>query len=926
MEETRRPRYQVLGPVELFGADGAVRLGGPKQRAVLALLLLNANQVVAEQRFLAMVWGDDAPPSVRGQLQMYISQLRKLIGDPVIVRRPPGYLIRVERGELDLDIFDERIRRAREDLVAGRDDDAMAGYSAALALWQEPVLGGVTGSLLAREGPVLGDRRLAALEEYFDLRLAGGRLEHLVRDVRAAAEEHPLRERLSAQLMLALHGSGRSAEALEVYTATRTRLVAEKGVEPGPLLRETQSRVLRHEDRPAPPASPMPRQLPGDVPVFAGRVEQLAHLDSLVPTGADPVVSSVVIAGGAGVGKTTLAVHWAHRVGHRFPDGLLYANLRGFDPSGNTVAPDEVVRGFLDALNLPAAGIPAGAQARFNLYRSVLADKRVLVVLDNVRDAEQVRSLLPGSPGCLTVVTSRDQLPSLIASEGAMPVVLGLMRESEARAMLVRRLDAARVEAEPDALTRIIDLCAQLPLALAIVAARAATNPGFPLAALADELQEARGDLSVFDAGDPASVRTVFSWSYRALSAPAARLFRLLGLHPGPHVTPVAAASLAGVAVSQARALLTELARAHLLVESRPGQFGFHDLLRAYARELTGDQDPEAARRQAIHRMLDHYLHTSAQAARIMRPQRMTLIPLPPVLDGVTVRDVRTEQQAAGWFAGEYTVLHAMIELAAVHRIDTHAWQLADALTSTLWHGGAGWLGERRIYETALSAARRLDDQLALGLSHGAFAVFHLMHNQPADAEAALMVALRLYEELGDVDLLADVHQGLSAVCARMGREAEMPGYIEKALDLFRAAGNEIGVANSYLHLAYAYARLGDPERAIILSKQAIELFARLRTVRNEAPAWEGLADANRRAGNHDEAVTGYRRAIELHRQAGSGFREVDSLLQIGDIQHERGEDDEARAAWRQALAIVEKLRLPGHADLFRERLARLAE
>jgi len=920
-------RYQILGPVELFTDGTSVRLGGPKQRAVLALLLLNANRMVAEQRFLTMVWGDDPPLSVRGQLQMYVSQLRKLIGGPVIVRRPPGYVMRVEPGELDLHVFDEKAGQARAALAAGRHEDALAGFQAALALWRGPALGGVTEHLIEREGLALSARRLAALEEYFDVRLDAGQHDQVMREVREAAEENPLRERLQAQLMLALHRSGRTSEALDLYGRTRTRLVTEQGTEPGPLLRDTHMRVLRDEDEtapppappaPPPPKAPAPRQLPAEVPVFAGRVAELAGLDALL----DTTGKVIVIGGGAGVGKTTLAVHWAHRVKERFPDGQLYMNLRGFDPSGNTATTDDVVRGFLAALNVPAPAIPASAAARLNLYRSVLADKRVLVVLDNVRDAEQVRPLLPGAPGCLTVVTSRDQLPSLIATEGAMPVMVGLMQESEARAMLVRRVGAARVEAEPDAVTRIIGLCAQLPLALAIVAARAATHPTFSLGSLADELRQDRGDLDVFDVGDSTtSVRAVFSWSYLTLEPVAARLFRLLGGHPGPHVTPAAAASLLCLPPRQARTALAELARAHLIVEASPGLFGFHDLLRAYATEFAHGED-EQTRHAALHRTLDHYLHTAAACERLLRPQQAVPMTLAPVQDGVTVTEIRTERDAGAWFGTEYAVLHALVALAARDGFDTYAYRLVDTLTTTLWFGGTRWLGDIGVHQTSLAAARRVGDPLGQALAHRALAVLHLTHERLADAETELVAALEFAGHVGDLGFLADIHQGLAKVTEGMGRFVDQREHTELALELFRAVGNDIGVANSYNNLAWCMTEFGDHERAVTLCKHALEMFAELRDLKGEANTWDTLGFANARLGHHDEAIRNYERAVELHRRIKSLGQEANAHRKIGDIHHDQGAFADARREWQQAVDMFEELGLRGRADALRDRLA----
>jgi tetratricopeptide (TPR) repeat protein len=668
----------------------------------------------------------------------------------------------------------------------------------------------------------------------------------------------------------------------------------------------------------------VPRQLSADIAVFAGRSAELTSLDALLPADGDPPAPVVVISGGAGVGKTTLAVHWAHRVQQRFPDGQLYVNLRGFAPAGNETAPDEVARGFLGALNLPAAQIPANADAVFSLYRSLLADKRVLIVLDNARDAEQVRPLLPASPGCLTVVTSRDQMSSLVAAEGAVPVVLGQLSANEAREMLTRRLGAARVDGEPAAVAELAELCARLPLALAIVTARAVTNPGFPLSTLVDELCETRGQLDAFDAGDSAtSVRTIFSWSYLALAPAAARLFRLLGLHPGPHLTAPVAASLLGAPVRQARSLLTELTRAHLITELRPGHYAFHDLLSAYATELAVTEDPEDVRRAAVRRMLDHYLYAASRADRLLRLQRRSPVAPEPVPDGVTVAEVRTDLQAVEWFATEYSVLHAVIELAARDGFDGHAARLADMLTSTNWHGGARWLGDLGIYQTALAAARRLGDPVVLGHNHRALAVFYLTHGRPDDAVVELFAALALFEEIGDLDLQADIHQGLSAAYRRAGRDVEERQHTETALDLFRATGNQIGVANSYNNLAWCLVGFGEYERAITLCKQALEMFVDLdRSARkNEAATWDTLGYAHRHLGHREEAITCYRRALALHREVGSRIHESNARRAIGDIHLERGALDEARGEWQQALDIAVELSLTGHVDAIRARL-----
>ena len=452
------------------------------------------------------------------------------------------------------------------------------------------------------------------------------------------AAEYPLDEQVHAQLMVALYRTGRQADALSVYRRLRRTLAEELGIDPGQALRELETAILRQDPsldtpapaialRPAAPAALVPAQLPPTVAAFAGRSTELASLDAILPRqgqggpGQDAAVVISVIAGTAGVGKTALAVHWAHRVAARFPDGQLYVNLRGFDPCGPAADPAQALRGFLDAFALPPERIPASLDAQMALYRSLLAGKRVLVVLDNARDAEQVRPLLPGSPGCLAIVTSRNHLTGLIATQGAHPLDLDLLTPAEARELLARRLGTGRAGGEPEAVDEIIAGCAGLPLALTIAAARAATSPGFPLDVFAAELREASRVLDPFDAGDVATdVRAVFSWSYRALSPDAARLFRLLSLHPGPDITVTAAASLAGIPAARARALLAELTRGHLLAEPRPGQYAFHDLLRAYATEQTHAHDDDDARRSAAGRVLDHCLHAAHAAATLIDP------------------------------------------------------------------------------------------------------------------------------------------------------------------------------------------------------------------------------------------------------------------------------------------------------------------
>jgi len=455
------------------------------------------------------------------------------------------------------------------------------GLHRALNLWRGRPLADVTGvAWLEEQAERLDLLWLRVRQALSEARLAAGEHAQLVPELEQIAADHPLDERVHGQLMLALYRSGRQADALAVYHRLRHTLDEELGIDPGQALRDLETAILRQDPALSAPAAaatlaappaPVPAQLPSAVPAFTGRTAELARLDALAGldagaagAGLGPATPATVaicaVSGTAGVGKTALAVHWAHRVAGRFPDAQLYVNLRGFDPAGAALDPGQALRGFLDAFGVPTARIPADLDAQAGLYRSLLAGKRVLVVLDNARSAEQVRPLLPGAPGCLAIVTSRDQLAGLVATEGARPLALDLLTAADARKLLVRRLGADRAVGEPEAVEAIITACARLPLALTIAAARAATSPGFPLAAIAAELQESGSALDPVDGGDLATdVRAVFSWSYHALSAGAARLFRLLGLHPGPDIPITGAASLAGIPPGQARTVLPVL-------------------------------------------------------------------------------------------------------------------------------------------------------------------------------------------------------------------------------------------------------------------------------------------------------------------------------------------------------------------------------
>jgi DNA-binding SARP family transcriptional activator/tetratricopeptide (TPR) repeat protein len=922
-----------------------VDLGPPQRRLVLAVLVAEAGRVVRVETLIDRVW-DEAPDGARRTLHVHVSHIRRLLERSATADRPPGRLLRRSGGYL-LDVDPEQVdvvrfrRLVEQGRAPDRPDGARAGLlREALDLWQGEPLADLAGGWAARARAAWAQERLDTAIAWADVETRSGDPSAVIGPLTALVEEHPLVEAAVAALMRALIAAGRSAQALERYAATRERLAGELGVDPGIDLRQLHQAILRGEAAAGRPAAstvpagastgsgwtagspyPVPAQLPLDVPGFGGRDDQLALLDGvLTPADRPSTVVVAVVSGTAGVGKTALAVHWARQVADRFPDGQLYVNLRGFGPGGQAVAPAEAVRGFLDALGVAPRQVPAGLEAQIGRYRSLVAGRRVLLVLDNARDAAQVRPLLPGEPGCAVVVTSRDRLTSLVAAEAAHPVAVDLLAPAQARQMLAFRIGADRVAAEPAAVEEILDSCARLPLALAVVAARAVTHPEFSLAAVAAELRQARGSLDMFADGDPAiDIRAVFSWSYDSLSPPAARLFRLLGRHPLGDLAAPAAASAAGLPLPEVRPLLAELSRAHLLTEPSPGRYAFHDLLWAYAAELAETHDSEAERTAATRRMLDHYLHTAYAAALLLHPYREP-IRLEPPEPGVSIPDLAGYPAAMAWFTAEHRALLAAVDRAAAAGFDTHTWQLAWVTMEYLtrrghWHDLAG------TQRTALAAAQRLADpagqaRALAGLGHALADV-----GRCDDALVEFRRASELFDRLGDLAGRADVHRGTAFVCAQLGRPHEALDHARRALDLFRAAGDRHQEAASLNTVGWYCAHVGEYDAALAHCRQGLAMLAEFGDRNGEAATWDSIGFVYHQLGQYGEAVACYQRAVEGASAIGNRYNEANTLSRLGDSQLAAGERDAGRDSWRRALAILEEL---GHhdADEVRAKLA----
>jgi DNA-binding SARP family transcriptional activator/Tfp pilus assembly protein PilF len=922
-------QVRLLGPVDVMAPGGPRPVRGLRRKTVLATLALHGGEIASTGHLVDVVWGETAPSTAVNTLQSHVSHLRTVLGSKAaILACPPGYYLDLGGDDTDVQLAERLLRKGTQ---SANPVDGVRYLQSALALWRGRPLADVPGLVwLEEQAERLNLLWLQVKRALADARLAAGEHAYLVPDLEQLVTDHPLDEQIHGQLMVALYRNGRQADALGVYRRLRRTLDDELGIDPSQGLRDLETAILRQDPAleapaaasavtlpPASPAVPIPAQLPPAVPDFAGRNAELASLDailhSVTGTGSAGPVPVVILAvsGTAGVGKTALAVRWAHRVAAQFPDGQLHADLRGFDPDGPALEPGEAVRGFLEAFGIPVTRIPAGLPAQAGLYRSLLAGKRVLVVLDNVRDVEQVRPLLPGSPGCLVIVTSRSHLTGLVAAEGAYPLTLNLLTAAGARDLLARRLGASRVESEPAAVDDIIAACARLPLALTIVAARAASYPGFPLAAFASELREATRALDPLSGGDLASdVRAVFSCSYRALGAEAARLFRLLGLHPGPDIGVNGAASLAAIPPDRARALLSELTRVHLIAEHAPGRYALHDLLRAYATEQAHIHDSQDVRDAAVGRVLDHYLHTSHGAAMLMQ-SCLNPIELDPPQPWVVLGAPATAQDALGWFTAEHAVLMAALQLAAEAGSGARTWRLAWTLTTFLLRRGL-WTDHAMAWNAGLDAARRSGDTAGEAHALHGLAIGYARAGRLREAAPLFLAALRRFESIGDYASQAAIHNGLSVLAERQQRPAETLGHSLQALDLYRAAGHRAGQAWVLNNIGYSHALLGNYQQAITYCRRALAGIQVLGERNWEAATWHSLGYIHYKLGNYQQAVTCYEHSLRLCRELADSYNEADTLDHLGNVHHSTGDNDAARRRWTRALRIFDEI---GHPD-----------
>jgi len=898
-------RIQVLGPVRAWRDGHELDLGPPGRRAVLGFLVLARGRVLPRTELVDALWGSRPPPSATNVIQTHVKHLRRTL-DPErhayarsssLSTVGEGYALHVPRDEVDLDRFHDLVRTANEALEQGRPEPVRVALGEALRLWQGPPLADLPAfaahpAVLA----LLGARRTAVLA-YAEAALDTGHVADALPVVAEEASRQPLDESLAAVLMRVYTAAGQRAEAFAVYDRTRRALVAELGVDPGPELARVHGTLVRQEPR-TPRSAPVPAELPADVAGFTGRVAEMAELDRLPAGSRTGALAICTVSGTAGVGKTALVLHWAHRVRHRFPDGQLYLDLRGYDPD-QPVTPNEALARLLEGLGLAAGDIPVTQDARTRRYRTEIAGRRVLVVLDNACSVDHVRDLLPGSPSCVVVVTSRDSLAGLVALWGARRLELDPLSADDARTLL-HELIGTRSFDDPAAVGDLVEQCARLPLALRVAAELAVTRSATPLARLAGELRDRQRRLRLLDGGGDsrAAVRTVLSWSYRHLPADAAWMFRAFGWHPGHDVDLHAAAALAGHGPDEAVRLIDVLARAHLVTPDSHCRYGMHDLLRAYAVELSAELDAPADRTAGVTRLLDHYLATATATVDLLYPtdgsHRGGRREAPP--------PVTVPADPRSWLDAERHNLVATCAHAATHGLAGHAVDLANVLYRYL--EGGHHADAVTVHTYGLRAASESGDRSGEAYALTNLGAAYRLLGQYDPAVDRLSQALALHRMTGDRHGEARTLSNLGIVADRLGNYDDAATHLTEALAGYRELGNRHGVAAVLTNLGAVELRPGHHELAAVHLDEAATLFRELGDRAGEASALTNLGDVCMHGGRYQEADRHLTEALALFRDLEHRYGQAIALANLGTVQTRLGRHDLAIEQLGAALAL----------------------
>ncbi|KAA6221265.1 AfsR family transcriptional regulator [Streptomyces albofaciens JCM 4342] len=887
-----RLRFTVLGPVRAWRGATPLAAGSPQQRALLAALLLRGGRTATASELVDALWGDEPPHAALAALRTYASRIRKALGADAdtLVSESGGYAIRpVDHQPLDLDMdhAEQYAADAEKARAAGDRCRARDLLDSALALWDGEPLANLPGPYVENQRTRLVEWRLSLMETRLELDLELGCHAEAVSELTALTASHPLRERLRELLMLALYRSGRQAEALAVYADTRRLLADELGVDPCASLSDLQQRILRADTEldaptmppeardPAEPVFVRPQQLPATVADFTGRAAFVTELSEQLATAEGRVMAVSALTGIGGVGKTTLAVHVAHAAHAHFPDGQLYVDLQGAGHSPSD--PEAVLGAFLRALGTPDAAIPNGVEERAALYRSALAGRRVLALLDNARDAAQVRPLLPGTDGCAALITSRVRMIDLA---GAHLVDLDVMSPEEAFTLFTLIVGEERVNAEREASMDVVGACGFLPLAIRIAASRLAARRTWTVSVLARKLADERRRLDELRAGDLA-VNSSFELGYKQLEPRQARAFRLLGLADGPDISLAAAAALLDMDTDSAEELLESLVDTSLLESAAPGRYRFHDLVRLYARSCAErDEQPPEEREAALSRLLDFYLATAAHMYALERPgDRLADHTETPHYPGL-VFDNRSE--ALSWLFSE---TRCLIACALQHTGEKGLRRAVDLLLMTRDMAESG--ANNRQYEqaslTLLAAARRAGDQHAEGRAHWPLAPIYIQSGRLDEADEHAKLATLLGLAAGDSFAASQGLNDRGIIASILHRYEEAEGYLNQALIAFRENNNKQSEASALNNLSRLHLDTGRVESAIRLAEQGTACYREAGASRRLGNGMYALGMALTRAGRLEEATAQLTEALAIFRDSRQRFWEGMTYLRLAE-------------------------------------------
>ena len=907
-------QFEILGPIRVTVSGQAVRIGSARQRAVLAVLLLSAGRVVSVERLIDAVWGEQPADSALNLVRTYVWRLRSLLtedGEARLETEPSGYLLRVRPGELDLAEFERMVTDGRAALARDEASAAAASLRAALELWRGEPLEDVTlhGGDLAAETLRLTEARATALDERIEADLALGRHEELVGELRQRAAQDPLRERIAGSLMLACYRAGRQADALNTYRTLRTALISELGLEPGPAIRELHERILKADpdlltgraaNRPA--ARHTPRQLPAAPRHFTGRADEIRALTELVEHGENPVGTFVICAidGMGGIGKTALALHAAHLLSDRYPDGQLFLDLHGYTKGLEPRDPADALAVILQSLGVPSRQIPPALDARAALYRDRLADSRTLIVLDNAASEEQIRPLLPGSGRCTVLITSRTRLRSL---DDAYTVPLDLL-PADLSVALLRLMAGPRHSSVDDAVfERIAALCGRLPLALRIAGGLLRHRSAWTAEYLADKLEEGRPGLELFRDGER-DLTVVFELSYRALSDRRQLLFRRLGLLPGPDVDGYAVAALLECDPAEAERLLQDLVDHHLLTEPTVGRYQMHDLIRQHAQVLA-EQDPASDRVAASNRLMDYYQHTAEQAdARIARYPR----PAPSSQAPAYAPDVTDAERAYVWLRAERANLESCVQRAVAEGQDARVVALAGGLEEIVREDGLLPYGVA-LYTTASRAAERLGDARLRAITLSQLGGAQTSSNDFPAALGSLDQAIALFIEEGDRRGLARARSERSVVLRLSGDLDDSLRELEEALSLFAELREPLGQATTLSEMGLTRYLTGAALRAVDDLTESLRLYRALGVRRGQANVLCNLGGMQHATGDLRGSRESLDEALALFRDLGNRGGEARTLIEQSGVLRMSGELEAAKRAVNEGLRLYQESR-----------------